>query len=163
MMKSIKFPDVSGRNLKRQKFVFPEDFPAKYTIVLMAFYRHHQNDVDTWIPFVGQKENDYEDLTYIELPVIYKMSPIGQFLLNEGMRAGIPDRNAREKTITLYLDKPDFLDSLDIDSEDEIQILLVEEGGEVLWKETGVFSAGKGSALEKTLQKYLPISNRTTV
>jgi hypothetical protein len=162
-MKSITFPQVSGRNLKRHKFTFPEDFPAKYTVVLMAFYRHHQNDVDTWIPFASQMEIKYGDLAYIELPVIYKMSPIGQFLLNEGMRAGIPDRNAREKTITLYLDKLDFLDLLDIDSEDEIQILLVGEGGKVLWKETGAFSGEKGSALEKMLQKYLPTSNKTAV
>lgn len=162
-MNSIKFPKVSGRNLKRHKFVFPEDFPAKYTIVLMAFYRHHQNDIDTWIPFASQMENKYEDLAYVELPVIYKMSPIGQFFLNEGMRAGIPDRNAREKTITLYLDKTEFLGALDIDSQDEIQILLVEEGGKVVWKETGVFSSEKGSALEKILQKYLPISKEINV
>jgi hypothetical protein len=158
-MKSITFPQVSGRNLKRHKFVFPEDFPARYTIVLMAFYRHHQKDIDTWIPFASHVENKYEDLAYVELPVIYKMSAIGQFLLNEGMRAGIPDRDAREKTITLYLDKPDFLDSLGIDSEDDIQILLVEKGGEVLWKETGVFSNEKRSALDKILHEYLPVSN----
>jgi hypothetical protein len=59
----------------------------------------------------------------------------------------------------LYLDKPDFLDSLGIDSEDDIQILLVEKGGEVLWKETGVFSNEKRSALDKILHEYLPVSN----
>jgi hypothetical protein len=162
-MKSIQFPNVSGRNLKRQKYHFPEDFPAKYNILLVAFYRHHQNDVDTWIPFTGQLENQYEDLAYLELPVIYKMGPIGQILLNEGMRAGIPNQTAREKTITLYLDKPEFLDSLGIDSENEIQILLVDRGGKVLWKETGVFSSEKAAALEKKLQEHLPISDQINV
>ena len=108
-------------------------------------------DINTWLPYVDQLENKYENLTYIELPVIYKMNPIGQFMLNEGMRAGIPDQNAREKTITLYLDKPDFMDQLGIESENEIQVLMVTNRGKVLWREVGKFTSEKGADLEEAL------------
>jgi hypothetical protein len=152
-MNKITFPEVAGKNLKRIKHNFPQDFPAKYTIVLIAFWRHQQQHIDTWLPFAAQLEDKYQNLAYVELPVIYEMGSIRQFMLNEGMRAGIPDEKAREKTITLYLDKPRFLEQLGIDSENEIQIMLVGEDGEILWHDTGLFSSEKGEALNQILLK----------
>lgn len=157
-MKTVTFPEVSGKNLKRKTLSFPKDFPAKYNLVLMAFYRHQQLDVNTWLPYADQLEDEYPDLKYVELPVIYEMGRIRQFLLNEGMRAGIPNQKARERTITLYLDKSQFLKQLGIDSEDEIQIMLVTEDGEVLWRETGIFSSEKASALIEVLQNKSHLS-----
>ena len=150
-LKTITFPQVTGKNLERKKYQFPQDFPAKHNIVLMAFYRHQQLDINTWLPFLDQLEEKYEDLAYLELPVIYQMGPVRQFMLNEGMRMGIPDQKARKNTITLYLDKSQFLKHLGIDSEEEIQILLVTGDGKVLWRETGIFTNQKGLALDQFL------------
>ena len=152
-MKIKTFPEVSGKNLKRRKLIFPADFPAGHTVVLMAFYRHQQLDIDTWLPFVSQLENDNQDVAYVELPVIYRMGPLGQWMLNEGMRAGIPDQKARERTITLYLNKSNFLGQLGIDSQDQIQILLVDQQGKITFHETGRYSAEKGEALVEALQQ----------
>lgn len=152
-MRAKVFPEVSGKNLKRKKLTFPSDFPADFTIVLMAFHRHQQWDIDTWLPFVQQLENDHQALAYVELPVVYKMGPLGQFMLNEGMRAGIPDQKARERTITLYLNKAAFLGKLGIDSQEKIQILLVTRTGEVLFQEEGKFTPEKGASLRGMLSK----------
>ena len=151
-MKTITFPKVSGKNLKREKMVFPKDFPAKYNLVLMAFYRHQQLDINTWLPYAEQLEDKYIDVKYVELPVIYELGPIRQFLLNEGMRAGIPDQKARERTITLYLDKASFFKQLEITSEDEIQIMLITDEGKVLWRSAGIFSREKVMILTEVLQ-----------
>ncbi len=40
-----------------------------------------------------------------------------QVFINEGMRAGIPDPATRERTITLYIDKPAFQHALDMPDE----------------------------------------------
>ena len=151
-METIQFPTVSGRNLQREPLQFPQDFPAKYTVVLMAFWRQQQDDVDTWLPFANVLEKLYTDTAYVEFPVVWEMSPFRQFLLNEGMRAGIPDRKARQRTTTLYLDKSRFFNKLQIASQDEIQVLLVGDDGEILWRETGRFSPEKGKALAQSLQ-----------
>jgi hypothetical protein len=151
-MGEIIFPEVSGKNLKRKKFHFPQDFPTSLNIVLVAFQRHQQLEINTWLPFVSELDSEYSDLTYFEFPVIYQMGPLGQFMLNEGMRAGIPDQKARESTITLYVDKPQFMGHLQIQSEDAIQIFLVTDEGKVLWHETGVISDEKANALIKVVQ-----------
>jgi hypothetical protein len=154
-MGEITFPEVSGKNLKRKKYRFPQDFPAPLNIVLMAFQRYQQLEINTWLPFVGQLDSEYEDLTYLEFPVIYQMGPIGQFMLNEGMRAGIPDQKARESTITLYVDKTQFMGQMQIKSEDAIQIFLVTGEGKVLWHETGVFTDEKADAIMKVVQSKI--------
>lgn len=150
-MGNIFFPEVSGRNLKRKKYHFPQDFIAPLNIVLIAFQRHQQLEINTWLPFVDQLDSEYADLTYFEFPVIYHMGPIGQFMLNEGMRAGIPDQKSRETTITLYLEKDEFRRQLQIESEDSIQIFLVTGQGKIVWHETGIYSDEKGSALREVL------------
>ncbi|NOH11991.1 MAG: hypothetical protein HND51_10130 [Chloroflexi bacterium] len=152
-MHTNTFPTVSGKNLDRKKLTFPKDFPAPYNLALMAFYQRQQLDVNTWLPFADQLDSEHEDFTYIEFPVVYKMNPIQQFFLNEGMRAGIPNQKAREKTITLYLDKTRFLGQLGIDSQNEIQILLVTQEGQVIWREAGIFTSKKKQALESILQQ----------
>lgn len=152
-MPTKKFPEVSGKNLQRKKLTFPADFPAQYTIVLMAFYQQQQMDIDTWMPFASQLEYEYENLAYVELPVVYRMGPLGQFMLNEGMRAGIPNQKARQRTITLYLNKTKFLGQLGIDSQDQIQILLVTRDGSIYFHESGRFSPEKADALVETLKK----------
>jgi hypothetical protein len=76
-------------------------------------------------------------------------------MLNEGMRAGIPDQKARESTITLYVDKTQFMGQMQIKSEDAIQIFLVTGEGKVLWHETGVFTDEKADAIMKVVQSKI--------
>jgi hypothetical protein len=151
MNATLTFPQVAGRNLLRQTVNFPQDLPERYTIVMIAFQQYQQADVDTWLPFARVLEKLYRETAYIELPVIFRMGWLGQTWLDETMRAGIPDPLARERTVTLYLDKPDFRSKLGIHSEDAIQVLLVNRQGEVLWRQSGRFSAEKGRSLGKAL------------
>ena len=76
------------------------------------------------------------------------MNRLAQGFINSGMRGGIPDRLARERTITLYLDKDRFRQALDMPDEDHIYVLLLDQDGHVLWRERGVFSPDKGAALK---------------
>jgi hypothetical protein len=67
------------------------------------------------------------------------------------MRAGIPDPKARDRTVTLYLDKQDFRKTLDMPDEDRIYVLLVSKDGEVLWRARGDYSADKEGSLRAAI------------
>jgi hypothetical protein len=71
------------------------------------------------------------------------------------MQAGIPDINARERTITLYLNKKTFRKELDIPDEKTIYILLINKKGEVIWRTQGRFTNEKSIDLENTVKKNL--------
>jgi hypothetical protein len=146
------FPAVSGSNLNRQEFEFPRDFRGELNLVIVPFQRHQQTFVNTWIPAAQEIETAYPGFIYYELPTIYEMPVISRTLINEGMRAGIPDQISRERTITLYLDKSGFKSALDITNEDEIHLFLVDREGKILWQTTGEFTQKKVNDLVELIQ-----------
>ena len=147
------FPVVSGSNLMRQEFEFPRDFEGKYNLVIIPFQQIQQRDVNTWLPAAQELERQYEGLIYYELPTIYQLPMISRTFINEGMRAGIPDQTARERTITFYVDKSVFKEALAIESEEVIHLFLVDREGKILWREVGLFSEEKAQSLTALLEK----------
>lgn len=145
------FPTVSGFNLMREEFIFPEDFQGVYNLVIIPFQQRQQEDVNTWIPAAQELERKYPDLVYYELPTIYELPALSRTFINEGMRAGIPDQLSRERTVTFYLDKSVFKDALGITTEQNIQIFLVDREGNILWREEGLFTADKNQSLQNLL------------
>jgi hypothetical protein len=147
----MQFPDVTGSNLDRQRLNLPRDFQGELNLVLIAFQQWQQAQVDTWIPFARQLEQDHPRLRYYELPTIQQLNVLARTFINEGMRAGIRDPLARERTITLYLDKDGFREALQLPHEDEIHVFLINREGQVLWRTEGVYTREKGQSLQASL------------
>jgi hypothetical protein len=47
-----RFPAVTGRSLEHRTFKLPADFEGERNLVLVAFKRAQQADVDSWMPFL---------------------------------------------------------------------------------------------------------------
>jgi hypothetical protein len=148
----MQFPTVTGRNLERKKKKLPGDFEAERNVVFVAFQRWQQDEVDTWIPFARRLESTYKNVRYYELPTIQRLNALSRTFIDEGMRAGIPDPIARDRTITLYLDKGAFRQALELPHEDNIYVLLVDREGTVVWRASGAFTTDKGESLERAIQ-----------
>jgi len=151
--KEPHFPQVSGYNLMREEFLFPEDFQGQFNLVIIPFQQAQQRDVNTWLPAAQELERTTPGLVYYELPTIYQLPMLSRTFINEGMRAGIPDQTARERTITFYLDKEAFKQALGITSEESIQLFLVDREGNILWQEEGLFSPEKQESLIAQLKQ----------
>lgn len=141
------FPIVSGFNLNRQELEFPRDFQGDLNLVIIAFQQPQQIAVNTWIPFVQELEEKFPGFIYYELPTIYEMPGFSRTFINEGMRAGIPDQTARERTVTLYLDKEAFKSALDIPDENNIYVFIVDQEGNIYWRSSGDYSEEKANEL----------------
>lgn len=152
----MRFPAVTGTNLQRQRFDLPEQFQGAWNLLFVAFQQWQQSQVDSWLPFAKEVEKSHHGLFYYELPTIQRLNPLARTFINEGMRAGIPDPVARERTITLYVDKDAFRMALAIDDEEDIQVLLLDEEGQVMWKAQGSYTAEKGDALKSALHAADP-------
>jgi hypothetical protein len=146
-----QFPQASGSNLERERLTLPDDLEGEINLLLVAFQQWQQNQVDTWVPLARAIEQGDDRVRYYELPVLSRFNPLYRWFINEGMRAGIPDRLARERTITLYLDKPAFRQALDMPDEENIYVLAVDRTGRELWRQRGTHSPDKEAALVKLL------------
>jgi hypothetical protein len=81
------------------------------------------------------------------------MNPLMRWFINTGMRHGIPDKKARERTITLYIEKEAFENSLRIPNEKKIYAMVVDHSGNVLWRATGPYDEANGKRLQEFLEK----------
>jgi len=152
MADSIRqFPRVEGSNLEGRRFTLPTDFEGDYNIVLVAFRREQQNDVDTWLPFLREVATPARHVRVYELPTLNKTYRFMRGFIDGGMSRGIPERATREATITLYIDKSPFKKALAIATEDRISTFLVARDGRILWRTDGRFTAGAAAGLAATL------------
>jgi hypothetical protein len=150
---SATFPKVETSNLEGRKYSLPRDFEGERNLVLIAFEREQQKDVDTWLHESTRFEQFDPALRIYELPTIARLDPFRRWFIDAGMRHGIPDRKARERTLTLYLDKNSFRQSLKIESEKQIYAMLVDRSGDVLWRSDGGFAETKAQSLKEVLSK----------
>jgi hypothetical protein len=147
----MRFPKVTGSNLERKSFTLPGDLEGEHNLVILAFRRHQQMLVDTWMFLARHLEQRHPGFVAYELPVIESRSKLSQWLIDAGMRAGIADESLRERTITLYVNKTAFLQSLDVDDESTIYALLVDRKGNVLWHTSGPLDLEKAESLSHSL------------
>jgi hypothetical protein len=148
---TVRFPTVTSENLEGTAMTLPADFAGERNIVFVAFERRQQDEVDTWVPFVKGLVARTPNTDFYEIPTIKRMMGIIRWTINRGMRGGIPDVAARERTVTLYIEKEPFKRSLAIATEETIQVLIVDRAGSVLWRTTGAFTAAKAAAMESAL------------
>jgi uncharacterized surface protein with fasciclin (FAS1) repeats len=144
---AMRFPQVSGSSLAGVHHDLPADFGGDVNLVLVAFKRHQQAHVDTWMPFARQLATRYPGLRVYELPVLDQGWKLMQGWIDGGMRSGVRDPHARAHTITLYIDKQVIREPLAIDSENTIYAFLVDRHGNVHWKAEGAFEAAHGQQL----------------
>jgi len=151
----MHFPQVTGSNLERRRFTLPGDLEGDLNLLFLAFWQRHQALVDSRMPLANRLQEQRNDLVAYELPVIQSRSRLSQRFIDGGMRAGIPDLRIRRHTITLYLDKPPFLDALDISDDRTIQVLVVDRSGRVVWRTVGVWDQEREADLVSFLDQQI--------
>lgn len=144
-----RFPTVEGSNLEGERFNLPSAFKGELNVVLVAFKREQQSDVDTWMPFLKTLGERRRDLRVYELPTLGRGYRLMRSFIDGGMRRGIPDSAVRAATITLYIDKASFRESLQLPEEDRIYVLLVDRQGRVFWRAEGRFDERAGAELAR--------------
>jgi hypothetical protein len=139
------FPSIFGKNLNKEGMTIPDDFSDKNLFVIVAFQKWHQPLVDEMIEILEEcnVQNSYHIL---EVPVIQKLSWFRQMRLDTLMRVAIKDSNIRQRTITVYLDKKEFRDKLDIPHEDTIYWFLVDHiSKRIYMRGSGVISPNEAN------------------
>jgi len=149
-----RFPQVDGSSLSGTSHRLPGTLAGDRNLLLIAFRRWHQTDVDTWVPVAEALGAELPDFRAYELPVISQTyRPVSGFI-DGGMRGGIPDPQVRETTITMYINRKQFLNDLQIPSVGAIVPMLVTPAGEILWRTTGPRTADAEASLREVLADH---------
>ena len=148
--KNNYFPKITGIDLDGKKQELPAIFKNKFNLVIVAFKREQQTEVDTWIKAIEPILKENTNLSFYEVPLIYELSSFKRLWVNNGMRFGISDKIARKRTITVYTNREEFFRITKM-QEDKIYALLIDAGGKILWQEEGIASKIKIENLRKVV------------
>lgn len=148
----MQFPHVTTRDLNGAEKTLPADFSGDLNLVLIAYVQWQQREVDSWLPTADRLEATLPNFRYYEVPVVGQMGRFGQMQLDFWMRTGIPDRETRARTLTLYVDRAAFRRQLGIGDEAHIALLLLDRAGTIVWRGSGAYSAATAASLQEALQ-----------
>jgi hypothetical protein len=149
------FPEVKGSNLEKKKYKLPQDFEGKINIVTVAFQQWQQSLVDTWVPFLEELKESYPEMYFYELPTISRGYRGMRFMIDGGMRMGIPDKKIRDRTITLYLEKKKFMENLGIKSDENILTYVLNSKGEIVSTLEGEHTPDKAFKIKNKVEELL--------
>jgi hypothetical protein len=145
-----RMPEVSAETLSERKVILPRDLPGERTLVLIAFVGAQQKNVDTWVAGLDLMKSP---IPWIETPVIDKPNALYQSIINGGMRMGIPDPKVRDRTITLYTSRNEFIAAMQFKSgQTTIYAAVVDRKGKVWAAAEGDYSAQKAAPLLAALE-----------
>ncbi len=147
-----KFPFLSGINLEGKKFDLPQDLDGEFRIVALGFEREHQEAINTWIKVADDIVKNNPKIKFYEVPLIYELGGVSRAWINNGMRLGIQDKIARQRTITVYTNRDKFFEIMAMKG-DRIYVLLLDKNGKILWRTEGLANEKNIDSLQKTLKK----------
>ncbi len=135
-----RFPSVEGRTLLGERLVLPGQLPADRTLVVVAFQRWHQAQVDRWIeravaagvPATTRGGPSSPPVAVVEVPVLSTRWRPVRPVIDGGMTAGIRDPDVLARTITVYTGVGAFRAALGIPDASQVHALVVERTGAVL-------------------------------
>jgi len=146
------FPGIAARNLEGLDVQLPQGFGGDRNVVIIAFQRHHQDLVDSWVPWLDRQAATDPGLRFYELPTIGRMwAPVRKFI-DGGMAAAIREPVILQRTLTIYGDVSRLTRPLGIEDRSTIAVLLVDRVGAVHWHGSGRFNDVVAKELEGALR-----------
>jgi hypothetical protein len=142
-------PPVTAYALDRAKVTLPADFAAPLNILILSFQRDQQSAVDGWFGMLGTTPGVQTWL----LPISQRENMLYRWWLNASLRGSQAASQPRKYTVPLYVNKTEFLRSLQVSSEQDIVLLLTDKTGRVLWRTEGPVNDGKKAALSNFLSR----------
>ncbi len=132
-----RFPNLDSHDLNGAAVSLPAGLPGERTILLVAFEREQQANLDAWNHGLKLEEGK---LPWLELPVINNPGAFMRWFINTGMRGGIHGKETRSHVVTLYTDKTAFKAAVGIQTEKQVHVFVAGRTGEILAHVEGDFS-----------------------
>ena len=139
-----RFPAVAGSSLAGVRVAIPSDLAGAPALLLVAYRRGSQADVDRWQAFAGDR---LPGMYRLEVPVIPRLifRPLAGWI-DGGMRGGVP-RDLWDGVVTIYEDGAVVRRFLGDHGGLAAHAVLLDQEGVVRWFEAGGFSAVAGERL----------------
>ncbi len=144
-------PPLKAADLNKRPISWPAGLPAAKTILLIAFQRGQQAQIDEWVR--GLKLKSPGAPAWFEVPMIKDPGGIARWFIDNGMRSGIPNPADRAHVVTVYGNKQALMKSMGLPNETTVHALVVDRAGRVLERVSGPYSSAGAQRIEEALKR----------
>ena len=148
-----RFPALRTRNLDGARVALPDDLPGPLDLLVLAFRRRQQEDVDAWRAAIEAEWR--HGLDFWEVPVIGRGWVPVRAWIDGRMAASIRRPDVRAHTLTAYTDVGAVRHALGIAGSGQVVAVLVVDGA-VRWQSAGPPDREQIAGLRASLEPLLP-------
>jgi hypothetical protein len=146
-----RFPEVKDDSLANTPVTLPDSARGKVTLITVAFLRESQPQLDSWLNPFFEKYGSNPKYTFYEVPMLSRGYKFMRFMIDGGMRAGIPQAK-HKNVVTMYGDIEKYMKELNLDLRYGYAFLLDREGV-IRWQ-------GQGYATPETRKELFDLSEK---
>jgi len=122
-----KFPEVTADSLAKTSVSIPGSAQGKVALIAVAFLQQSQPQLDSWLGPFTERFGSKEGFTFYEVPMISSGYRFMSFIIDSGMRGGIP-KEKHKNVVTMYGDVEKYMKALGLDARFGYAFLLDREG-----------------------------------
>lgn len=145
-----RFPSMRVKNLSDEVKSLPAEFPAEKTLLLIAFQREQQDDLDDWSARMNLRRPGAP--AWLELPVIDDPGAFLRWFVDVGMKNGIEDSAVRTRVFSVYAPRAEFIRHLGLPGTDQVHLVVADRSGDILCRVSGDWTAEKERTLREALR-----------
>ena len=145
-----RFPRMQVKNLSDEIRTLPADFPGERTLLLIAFQREQQDNLDDWSARLNLRNPDAP--AWLELPVIDDPGALLRWFVDVGMKNGIADPFVRSQVFSVYTPRAEFIRHLGLPGTDQVHLVVADRSGNILCRVSGDWSEQKEHLLRAALK-----------
>jgi hypothetical protein len=147
------FPNLSAETLSKKAIEFPKDVKGKPTIIVIAFKREAQNQIDPWLAAISKKYKKKE-INYYEIPMMSGGYKIISGIIDGGMRGGVPPA-LHDFVASYYGNLDNYISYLNIKKDKNCYLFLLDKNGIIKFKTESTINPVKLQELETNIGALL--------
>jgi hypothetical protein len=130
-----RFPEVTAESLAKTSESIPDSAEGKVALIAVAFLQQSQSQLDSWLEPFAEKFGSKEGFTFYEVPMISSGYKFMRFVIDSGMRGGIP-KEKHKNVVTMYGDVEKYMNELNLEAKFGYAFLL-DQKGIIRWQGQG--------------------------
>lgn len=148
------FPTVEGELLSSKKISLPDHCKGKVSLLIVAFKRGTQSQIDTWTKPIMKEFSMYDEFRFIEIPMISNFYSWMSNYIDNGMRRSTVS-NMHKNVMTYYGPLRDYYKYFGVEDKTLCYVFLLDQHGKIHFIEKGNAEPRKISLLTDKVKKLL--------
>jgi len=147
------FPKISAETLSKKAIEFPKDVKGKPTVIMIAFKRDAQDQIDPWQQAISKKYKSKE-INYYEIPMMSGGLKIISGIIDGGMRGGVAPA-LHDFVASYYGNLDNYISYLNVNKDKNCYLFLLDKNGIIKFKTESTINAAKMQELETNISTLL--------